>query len=156
MSTPPTPPSELSLQLVEVHHAFEKAFSRWVQSLLEADCNSSPARMRLLGTLACKGPQIMCGLSDDLGVTARHVTNLVDALEGEGLVQRTSHPTDRRATVIEITPKGGEMVCKMWRPFQEKVARLFDELPEPDRLDLLRVMETLLGVLQRQGHGGKC
>ena len=62
--------------------------------------------MRLLGSLHCKGPQIMSSISDELGVTRRNVTALVDALEEEGLVRRKPHPTDRRATVIEMTDRG--------------------------------------------------
>ena len=110
--------------------------------------------MRLLGVLHCKGPQIMCDLGDDLGVTARQVTNLVDALEEKGLVQRAAHPSDRRATVIEITPEGAELAGQMWRPFQENVAGLFRELPEADQHQLLRLLETLLDALRRRGQSG--
>ena len=31
------------------------------------------------------------------------VTNIVDRLEGQGLVRRVDHPTDRRTTLCEIT-----------------------------------------------------
>src|SRR5258708_4177783 len=119
MSSPQGPPADPALRLLEVLHAFERSFSRWAQSLIEDTGGSSQAQMRLLGVLNCKGPQIMCGLGDELGVTARQVTNLVDALEREGLVLRAAHPTDRRATVIEITPHGAELAARMWRPFQE-------------------------------------
>ncbi|WP_181781642.1 MarR family winged helix-turn-helix transcriptional regulator [Pseudonocardia pini] len=34
------------------------------------------------------------------------VTNIVDRLQADGLVRRTPHPTDRRATLVEITPDG--------------------------------------------------
>ncbi|MGH3494493.1 MAG: MarR family winged helix-turn-helix transcriptional regulator [Sciscionella sp.] len=34
------------------------------------------------------------------------VTNIVDRLEADGLVRRTPHPTDRRATLVEITQDG--------------------------------------------------
>lgn len=36
------------------------------------------------------------------------VTNIVDRLQADGLVRRTPHPTDRRATLVEITPDGVE------------------------------------------------
>lgn len=38
-------------------------------------------------------------------MTATNVTALVDSLEKDGLVVRTRHPTDRRATVIEPRTK---------------------------------------------------
>ncbi|HEY3748757.1 MAG TPA: MarR family transcriptional regulator [Pseudonocardiaceae bacterium] len=34
------------------------------------------------------------------------VTNIVDRLEGDGLVKRIPHPTDRRTTLVEITEAG--------------------------------------------------
>ena len=153
MSSPADPQPDAAIRLLGAFRAFERGFSRWAQSLIE-NASSSPARMRLLGALHCKGPRIMSGLGDELGVTARQVTNLVDALEGEGLVRRTSHPTDRRATVIEITPAGAEVAAAMWRPFQEEAAGLFRELPEADQQELLRLLETLLGGLRRRGQGG--
>src|SRR5579883_2211404 len=110
MSTPSRSPSEQAQRLLGVFHAFERSFARWTQSMIEAE-GPSPARMRLLGALNCKGPTIMCGLRDELGVSARQVTNLVDALEAEGLVKRAPHATDRRATLVELTPKGSALAC---------------------------------------------
>src|SRR5262245_46671068 len=137
MSSPVESNSEPALRLVEAHLAFQRAFGRWAQSLVECGGNS-PTRMRLLGVLNCKGKQIMGDLGDLLGVTARQVTNLVDALEAEGLVRRTAHPTDRRARFIEITPQGAEQAEAAWKPFQAQVAELFRELPEKDQRELLR------------------
>ena len=38
------------------------------------------------------------------------VTNIVDRLEADGLVRRTPHPTDRRATLVEITDAGSVLL----------------------------------------------
>ncbi len=150
MSSPPDVEPDPALQLVATFHAVERAMSRWAQSLIES-AGSSPARMRLLGVLHCKGPQIMCGLGDELGVTARQVTNLVDALESEGLVRRVAHPTDRRATVIESTPKGNWQAEELYGPFREKLSGLYRELPQADQRELLRLLEALLEALRRKG-----
>src|SRR3954447_16702539 len=114
-------------RLAQLFHEFNRTFDRWAESLLE-NSGVSTARMRLLGVLHCKGPQIMCDLGGELGVTARQVTNLVDALEAEGLVRRVAHPTDRRATVIEATPQGMEQAEQLWQPFRDKLAGLYQEL----------------------------
>ena len=39
-------------------------------------------------------------------MTARNMTAIIDALEECGLVRRTRHPHDRRATVVELTAAG--------------------------------------------------
>src|SRR5947199_5110025 len=107
MSTSSGATPDAALRLLDVFPACERAFARWAQSLID-NCAVSPARIRLIGVLHCKGPQIMSGLSDALGVTARNVTTLVDALEKEGLVRRLAVPTDRRATLVELTAHGLE------------------------------------------------
>jgi DNA-binding MarR family transcriptional regulator len=149
MSSPGDPPVDPAERLVEVLPAVARAFSRWAQSLLEPS-GSSPSRLSLLGVLHCRGPQIMADLGDELGVTARQVTNLVDALEAEGLVKRTAHPTDRRATVIEITPEGAEQAGKLCQPFHVKLADLYRTFPEADQRELLRLLETLLNTLRQR------
>src|ERR1700683_4595794 len=95
--------TDTALLLAHRFELFGQIFRRWLHSHTE-NGGVTPARLRLLGALHCMGPQIMTNLGDQLGVTARNVTALVDALESEGLVRRTPHPTDRRATVIELTP----------------------------------------------------
>ena len=109
------------------------------------------ARMRLLGTLHCNGPQIMSDISDDLGVTRRNVTALVDALEDEGLVRRTPHATDRRATVIELTSRGAETTDSMYDGHREAVAELFADLSEDERQELVRLLGSLREALQSEG-----
>ena len=41
-----------------------------------------------------------------LQVHPTSVTNLIDGLEKDGLVERTPHPSDRRTTLASITPAG--------------------------------------------------
>jgi DNA-binding MarR family transcriptional regulator len=152
MSRLPGHDPDPAAQLAQLFHAYGRTFGRWAQSLAEA--GGTPARMRLLGALHCKGPQIMCGLGEQLGVTPRQVTNLVDALEQEGLVRRTAHPTDRRATVIEITGQGVAQAEQFCRPFHEKIVSVYRELPEADQIELLRIMQTLTAALQRRVAAG--
>jgi DNA-binding MarR family transcriptional regulator len=45
-------------------------------------------------------------IGDRLQVHRTSVTNLIDGLERLGYVSRTSHPTDRRTTLAEITASG--------------------------------------------------
>jgi DNA-binding MarR family transcriptional regulator len=101
------------------------------------------------------GPQIMTDLSDQLGVTARNITALVDALESEGLVRRTPHSTDRRATVIELTPEGVGAAGELVEAFRQKIASLFRDLPVDDQRDLLRLVDALLLALQKRVHGAR-
>lgn len=140
---------DLSLRLVDEFAAFGPAYMKWVRSRMQ-EPGVSYARMRLLGALHCGGPKIMSGISDELGVTRRNITALVDALEEEGLVRRRPHPTDRRATVIELTGEGARTMDTLYDEHRRSVAELFAELSDEDRRELVR----LLGLLRGRLPGG--
>ena len=139
-----------ALRLVDQFAAFGPCYMKWVRSRL-GESGISYARMRLLGALHCGGPQIMSSISDELGVTRRNVTVLVDALEEEGLVRRRPHPTDRRATVIELTEQGFETTSSMYEGHRVAVAELFLGLSEKDRGELARLLGSLREALRHEG-----
>ena len=141
---------DLPLRLVDELADFGPCYMRWVRSRSQ-DRGVSYARMRLLGALHCGGPKIMSGLSDELGVTKRNVTALVDALEEEGQVRRRPHPTDRRATVIELTDQGSETMDRMYDEHRAAVAELFVGLSEGDQRELIRLLGQLRATLKRAG-----
>ena len=141
------------MRLVDEFAAFGPLYMKWVRSRLQ-DGGMTYARMRLLGSLHCKGPQIMSSISDELGVTRRNVTALVDALEHEGLVRRRPHPTDRRATVIEMTDRGELTMDRIYDEHRLAVAELFAGLEEEDRRELASMLGTLREALRREGVCG--
>lgn len=68
------------------------------------------ARYELLTLLSFtkRGALPMAKASARLQVHPTSVTNAVDRLEQAGLVRRVAHPTDGRATLVEITDAGRE------------------------------------------------
>ncbi|WP_420750426.1 MarR family winged helix-turn-helix transcriptional regulator [Rhodococcus sp. O3] len=66
------------------------------------------ARYELLTLLhfTRQGALPMAKASARLQVHPTSVTNAVDRLESAGLVRRTPHPSDRRATLVELTDDG--------------------------------------------------
>lgn len=66
------------------------------------------ARFELLTLLSFTrtGALPMAKASERLQVHPTSVTNAVDRLEAAGLVRRLAHPTDGRATLVEITAEG--------------------------------------------------
>jgi DNA-binding MarR family transcriptional regulator len=79
---------------------------------------------RLLLALHDDGPVVMRDLAASHGVTPRAITGLVDRLEADGLVRRRPHPSDRRATLVALTPAGRARV----RSMRAAARRLADEL----------------------------
>jgi DNA-binding MarR family transcriptional regulator len=86
----------------------------------------------------------MAKASARLQVHPTSVTNTVDRLEAAKLVERVPHPSDRRATLIEITDAGRELVAKATDELNAKVFAVLGL--EPDRL------RTLLQLLAEFRH----
>lgn len=64
------------------------------------------ARYQVLGMVRWAGPLTLGAVGRRLWITPGTVTNSIDRLEAAGLCRRVSHPTDARATLVEITAKG--------------------------------------------------
>ena len=63
----------------------------------------------VLLTFARNGRLPMRTMGERLQLHPTSVTNIVDRLQGDGLVRRMPHPTDRRATLVEITEAGAAL-----------------------------------------------
>src|SRR5262249_36121643 len=114
---PSTPPSARESRLMAEPEELARLFAQFGKEFGRRMCQemgragTTPARARLLGALNFFGSGKMSEIGARLGVTPRNVTKLVDALEGEGLVQRKPHPDDRRATLLSLTERGAA-VCR--------------------------------------------
>ena len=86
-------------------------------------------------------------LSQRLLVHPTSVTSTVDTLERLGLAKRVAHPTDRRATLARITPKGRraiELSC-------QAIAEAQHGLPVLDHAELATLFRILAKVRAAAG-----
>jgi DNA-binding MarR family transcriptional regulator len=67
----------------------------------------------------------MKDLSSHLMVSGANVTAITDELERDGLVTRSSSPTDRRSWILNMTPKGREQFEVMAKEHEQWVLELF-------------------------------
>lgn len=149
-----SPPTDASAELAALFADFGPAFMRYMRSGLK-EREITYARIRLLGALHCSASaHKMSQLSDELGTSPRNITALVDGLEAEGLVARRPHPSDRRATLIELTEAGRSICRKRWDEHQAHGAELFADLSPDDQQHLLRIMGLLRGAIDQ--HCGDC
>ncbi len=67
----------------------------------------------------------MKDLSSHLMVTGANVTGVTDELERDGLVVRSSSPTDRRSWIVRLTPKGHALFETMAKAHEQWMLELF-------------------------------
>jgi len=103
----------------------------------------TPAHWRALRVLRRHGVMRLSELSDRLHIAPRSATEVVDALEGRGLVRRRPDPGDRRATLVEVTEPGAEMLEAIRGARPSEAERVFSRLSPADRADLARILRQL-------------
>ncbi|MEG0383775.1 MAG: MarR family transcriptional regulator [Solibacillus sp.] len=111
--------------------------------LLNTPYQLTGPRLRVLSTVAESGPIRMNELASKLGVKARTVTDLVDALEQDQLLIRIPDPTDRRATLIQLTEVAKSNIERALT-FQDKVAdTILENLSIEQRKQLFELLLRL-------------
>jgi DNA-binding MarR family transcriptional regulator len=138
----------IDFELADAFADFLPRFKRWIEQLLPPG-GPTAVRVRLLGMVHCEGPQKMSDLATALGITARRVTALADALEEEGLVARGPDPRDRRVTWITLTETGVATVDRLYEAHRNAVAALFDELTPERKAALIESVRELSQRLSR-------
>ena len=83
-------------------------------------------------------------LARTLLLTSGSVTNRVSQLERAGLVARTADPADRRGILVELTPKGREIIDRAVDAHVAAEARALGALSAGEREDLARLLRKLL------------
>jgi DNA-binding MarR family transcriptional regulator len=103
----------------------------------------TPSHLRALRVLIRHGALRMSELSDHLRIAARSTTEVVDALEARGLVERRPDPDDRRATLVEVTEHGTRVLDAIRSARGTEAERIFDRLSQTDRAHLARILRKL-------------
>jgi DNA-binding MarR family transcriptional regulator len=134
--------------IIDLSARFAHAFLRHLDGSTKG--GFSYPRLRVLEYLHCKGATTMRPLAEGLGLSARNMTAVADSLEADGLVRRVAHPTDRRATILEITDDGRVAIERALEPRFAEISALFDPLSDAQRR---RFVSTLSALVDRMEQG---
>ena len=112
-----------------------------------AEEGASLARTRILMCLQKTNLRRGTELAEFLTLAPRTITEAIDGLEREGLVERHPDPEDRRAKLILITP-AGECAVKRTEPLRQAMIDqtfgVLDPLERERMLDYLKRIGTTL------------
>jgi len=146
------PPREQGEQLLRTFGAITKGLRQWVRSHMGADPAITVGRAGLLLTLLERDePVSMSALGSARDLTPREMTVLASGLVREGLVERSTDPHDRRVSLLSLTPAGRAITAEQLLPAGKQASALFNELSDPDREELLRLLGEVATALGRHG-----
>jgi len=123
------------------------ALRLWLRLLTCTSLIQSIIRTRLRESFECTLPRFdlmaqldrqpeglkMGELSRRLMVTGGNVTGITDQLVKEGLVERDSVPSDRRARLVKLTPAGRKAFQRMAQELEQWLIRLFSHVPDGEK-----------------------
>ena len=110
---------------------------------------ATPNQGSPLATLASKPGLSIGGLADIAVSKQPTVTRLLDRMEARALVQRYPHDSDRRITMVRITPKGRTIVAHLMDQAKEHEHRVLQPFglkrAESLKVTLRRIIELHRG-----------
>ena len=121
-----------------------------VRQRLRSEFGTTLPRFDLMAQLDREAEGLSMGeLSARLMVTGGNVTGIVDQLEGEGLVVREDHPTDRRAFRVRLTAAGRRQFRRMAAVHEAWIVELFDGWDAAQKNQVHGLLATLKQHLTR-------
>jgi MarR family transcriptional regulator, 2-MHQ and catechol-resistance regulon repressor len=101
----------------------------------------SQGEFAIMEALYHRGPLLLGEVQRKILVSSGGVTYLVDRLEADGLVERRECPTDRRARYAALTPKGRQLMKRIFPGHAAALERAVSGLSVTEKkqaIDLLR------------------
>lgn len=86
----------------------------------------------------------MIDIALDLGVTARTLTTIVDALERQDLLKRAADPSDRRAWQLVLTDSGKELVPELLDALAQASETVSAPLSGDEQAQFTRLLNKLI------------
>src|SRR3954454_16289625 len=91
--------------------------------------------------LADEGPQRLGALANAFGLDPSTITRQVQALEEIGLASRTTDPSDRRASILDLTENGREVLDETRGHRRPCLQQALAAWPEADLADFGRLLK---------------
>jgi DNA-binding MarR family transcriptional regulator len=103
----------------------------------------TPGQARAISVLRRHGEMRLSDLADHLRIAPRSTTEVIDALQERGLVERSPDPADRRATLVTLTPEGTRVGEGVRAARAAEANAFFGRISDTDRDDLTRILRSL-------------
>lgn len=130
----------LWLRLLRATRAAERELSEFVRT----EHDTTLPRFDVLAALhRADGPMTMGELSRQLLVSNGNTTTVIQRLEADGLVERTSPEHDRRVIRVTLTPSGRRYFTRLAADHERRVDALFSVLAEDELAQLDELLQRL-------------
>lgn len=107
----------------------------------------SSARWQVLGRAGYQ-PQTVAQMARDMGHARQSVQRVADVLAREGLVVYKDNPTDRRAKLVELTPRGIEVLMTIYALNEKWSQHIMAKLDPEQLTQIADTLENIGDILE--------
>jgi DNA-binding MarR family transcriptional regulator/predicted N-acetyltransferase YhbS len=128
---------------------FNRFYTRIIGALEEGLLHSrfSLAEARVLYELAQRDDRTATGLGGDLSLDPGYLSRILQRFERDELIARTQSDTDKRQSLLSLTPAGREAFAPLESGSRQQVATLLVPLSEPAQAGLVAAMGRIEALL---------
>jgi len=116
-------------------------------STASGEVNLERSAYGIMCKLADEGPQRLGALANAFGLDPSTITRQVQALEETGLAVRRTDPTDRRASILDLSETGRSVLDQTRSHRRARMQRALSDWSEEDRKDFARLLQQFNGSL---------
>ncbi len=135
----PLPPQSLLAFLQQIVHAYAWRLARWGlpihQSVVLLEVRWHPADAE------------PARLAEFVQIPRQTMTTVLDSMERNGLLVRTSHPADRRRKLVRLTPDGEALTDEIFADIVEFERRAMDVVSPGQLTKVRRLAESYTAML---------
>jgi DNA-binding MarR family transcriptional regulator len=110
------------------------------RSIARVDETITIPQFRTLVILSSRDPINLATLAGLLDVAPSTTGRMVDRLVSAGLIDRRPHPESRRELVVELTPRGRDVVQAVTAYRRDEIGRVVQQMPRRERHGLVRAL----------------
>lgn len=113
--------------------------------------NATRGEMAVIFALHRAGEPLTSGaLSQCTHLSSARVANVLRALEGKGLIERTHSSEDRRQVLVSITSVGEAELARRREHFEQHTAQFLSKLGQHDTHEALRIINRINTLLDEE------
>lgn len=113
------------------------------------DSKTNEIRYYILKILEQKGTQSLTNISDALYFKKNALSQLLDRMVNDQLIERKTDADDRRKIILSLTPRGQEVLKEYENICIENLKKYAFTLPDNEKKEFLNAVETMVRILRK-------
>jgi len=141
---------EIERHIIEFRNLFVQLFKKMVKtSSKSAGVRFSPSQMRALAAFHEDREYRMGELSKIAQVTMPFMTEMVDGLVKEKILERVRDAEDRRVVKVKLSEQGKNIHKQFVKTRSREMESIFARLDSGDQADLLKSLQKMSEILKK-------